>query len=425
MFKLNKQLAKILMFVGVFTISLPTFAQLTNFGDPNTSALLQAIKNRQLHIVQLGDSHTAADHMTDGLRQSLQHQLGNGGMGWGMPMYFSGQRMANISYENNGFSGVSSRTESYGNYTLGGLTATPQYNGASLTIKSKRGVSRQKVLLSIRQSPNDGRFIVTDSTGKQIPIEAPTKNGQWQIVSFSASLPFTIHSDNATNSSLGGWWLFNEKSGGAVVSPLGINGAELSFINRWQAWQKELGTIRPNLVILAYGTNEAHNNKDAQELKQLYAEKIQQIRQASPQTAVMIVSSPESLKSTSGSCGSRPAQLTAIQQAQQQIAQQMLTLYWDWQAVMGGHCSMKSWINQGKANRDGVHFVENGYVELGSRMAFDILNLNPNSSSYSPNYQQNYQQTPSYTPNYSVPNQPAVKSSGSICSADGKSCRYF
>lgn len=416
--KFSKSLSLLSCLTIISTISLSTYAQLTNFGDPNTQTFIQSIKNRQLHILQLGDSHTAADHMTDGLRQILQQRLGNGGMGWGMPMYFSGQRMANISYDNQGFTGLSSRNETFANYTLGGFTATPKYDGASLMIKSKRGVTRQKVSLSIRQSPNDGRFIITDSTGKQLPIEAPIKNNQWQIVNFSANLPFTIHSENANQSSLGGWWFSNEQSGGAIVSPLGINGAELSFMNRWQGWQTELGKIRPNLVILAYGTNEAHNNKDSQEIKQLYINIIQQIRQTSPQTAVMIVSAPESLKNTSGSCGTRPSQLTAIQQMQQQVAGQMKTLYWDWQQAMGGYCSMKSWINQGKAHRDGVHFLEAGYVELGNHMAFDLLNLSPTIHTTP-----NYQQPSTYYQNQ--PTVPTVKTSGSICSADGKQCRYF
>ena len=34
---------------------------LTNYQDPNTDQLIQALNNNRIHIVQLGDSHTAGD----------------------------------------------------------------------------------------------------------------------------------------------------------------------------------------------------------------------------------------------------------------------------------------------------------------------------------------------------------------------------
>lgn len=112
-------------------------SNLTNFNEPNTNLLMTAFKNKSVHIVQFGDSHTAADLMTGALRTKLQDQLGNGGMGWGMPMYFSGQRLDRYGYDNNGWQPISSRQQREQNYTLGGLIAVPKFNGASLTIKSK------------------------------------------------------------------------------------------------------------------------------------------------------------------------------------------------------------------------------------------------------------------------------------------------
>ena len=77
----------------------------------------------------------------------------------------------------------------------------------------------------------------------------------------------------------------------------------------------ELATIAPELIILAYGTNEAYNNLSAERIATVLDERIEQIRQASPHSAIMIVSSPEVLKNTAGGCGVRPANLHAIQSA--------------------------------------------------------------------------------------------------------------
>lgn len=370
---------------------------LSNFNDPNTTQLIQAIQQNNIHIVQLGDSHTAGDSMTHALRSRLQQQLGDGGMGWAMPMYFNGQRMSKFGYDNHSWQAISSRTNRTENYTLGGLIAKPLQHGASLTLKAKQNEPAQEIIVSIRQSANDGRFVATDATGQQVSIVAPLKNNTWQTARFTATLPVTIRAEHTQNSAIGGWWAYNSQQKGAIVSALGINGAELSHWNRWnqQAWQQELSEIRPQLIILAYGTNEAYNNVNAQHVGSVLTQRIQQIRQASPHSAIMIMSAPESLKSIHGACGTRPAQLSAIQQVQRQVAQNEHTLFWDWQNAMGGECSMTRWIQQGKASRDGVHFTQKGYQQLGNSLANDLLHFaNTGTTTPQPQMAQHHQFTP-------------------------------
>lgn len=371
-----KQSAFLLSLVSIMPMAYAGY--LTNYGEPNTHTLTSAIANRSLHMVQLGDSHTAGDTMTGAVRTRLQGVLGDGGMGWAMPMYFSGQRMARFGYDNSDFLPISSRHHTNENYTLGGMIAKPKINGAMLRIKAKHAEMPQKILVSIRQPSGDGRFVATDANGERFSIEVPQKNGKWQMVSVNAKLPLTLHNDNATNSAIGGWWAFAQHGQGAVVSALGINGAELSYWGRWNdtAWQNELSMIRPQLVVIAYGTNEAYNDVTAQTVKSHLIQRIRQIRQATPSSAIMILGAPEALKNTSGSCGTRPNQLSAIQQAQRDVAQSERTLYWDWQSAMGGSCSMKPWINSGKASRDGVHFTALGYTMLGNQFADDLLTMN-------------------------------------------------
>ena len=362
----------------ILTIGSQVYASnLTNFNDPNTDQFITAFKNKSVHIVQFGDSHTAADVMTGTLRTQLQNRLGNGGMGWGMPMYFSGQRLVRYGYDNNGWEPISSRQQRDQNYTLGGLIATPKFNGATLTIKSKQSELSQKITVNLRQAATDGKFLGRDAQGHQFEIEAPIKNNTWQTVEFVAQLPFTITASNAEQSAIGGWWAKNQNGEGAVVSALGINGAELSYWNRWnEGWQQNLKSISPELIIIAYGTNEAFNdNIDVDKYKNLLISKVDQIRVASPDTAIMIVSAPESLKNIAGQCGIRPIKLTAIQNVQYQVAQQKHTLYWNWQQAMGGECSMKSWINQGLGRKDGVHFSEAGYQKLGQVLTDDLLSF--------------------------------------------------
>lgn len=365
-----------LIALALMAISNVYAEPIRNFGDPNSAKLEHAIQNKYANIVQLGDSHTAADLMTGTMRVTLQQQLDNGGMGWGMPMFVAGQRLSLYGYDNVGWKAISSRTERTENYTLGGLLAVAKQEGATLTIKSKQPQSSQNFIVSVRQSEMDGNFTGVDATGKTFTIEAPIKNNTWQFAYFNATLPFTITAHNTLHSAIGGWWAKNENGQGVIVSALGINGSELSQWDRWntQAWQGELAEIKPNLVILAYGTNEAYNDRlDVAQAKQNLINTIRQIRQSSPNTAILIVSAPESLKQTSGACGVRPLNLTAVQEIQKQVAESEHTLFWSWQQAMGGSCSMKRWIEQGLGRGDGVHFTALGYERLGQDLAKDIL----------------------------------------------------
>ena len=395
-------------------------SNLTNFNEPNTNLLMTAFKNKSVHIVQFGDSHTAADLMTGALRTKLQDQLGNGGMGWGMPMYFSGQRLDRYGYDNNGWQPISSRQQREQNYTLGGLIAVPKFNGASLTIKAKRSELPQKITVNLRQPETDGRFLVKDSQGRQFQLEAPIKNNTWQTVEFVADLPFTITAVNVEHSAIGGWWAKNENGSGAIISALGINGAELSFWNRWnEGWKNNLKALSPELVILAYGTNEAFDdNIDIEKYRNLLISKIEQIRTASPHTAIMIISAPESLKNTVGQCGTRPVKLTAVQNVQQQVAQQQQTLYWDWQKAMGGGCSMKTWINRGLGRKDGVHFSQEGYQKLGQVLANDLISFvgQKNQTDYFPDKETSFKPLQQYQPSENT-------GFASICLAGNKDCK--
>lgn len=346
------------------------------FQDDQISRVVKALQNKQINIVQLGDSHTAADYITEAARARLQQELGNGGPGWAMPTQFAGMRLSRFSYINNGWQAISSRTDSNQNYSLGGLIAKPAV-GASLTIKTRQPEPEQTVIVSIRQGQGDDDLNIIDANGRQIILSAKHKDNQWHFSKFKAQFPITITAGMNFQTAIGGLWARNSSNQGAVLSALGINGYQLNQWDRWNtvAWQNELNVVNPDLIILAYGTNEAYNNMEIEIVRQTLLKTISQIRNASLNSAIMIIGAPESLKSTSGSCGVRPAKLTELQQMQREVAASQHTLYWDWQAAMGGECSMKSWINQGLARSDGVHFTASGYDRIGQALANSILDM--------------------------------------------------
>jgi lysophospholipase L1-like esterase len=339
-----------------------------DFGDPNGISVAAKIREpgSGFRYVQIGDSHTAGDYLTDQLRVRLQTQLGDGGAGWAMPMRVPGQRLARVSYDFNGWELISSRTSGPADYPFGGLIAQVVGDDATLSIKSKLGNPLQTITAIIRQGPHDAPLVISDVDGKQQLLASPIADGQWHSIGFSARLPVNVVARHSPETAIGGWWLSSSQTG-AIVSAVGINGSEQSQWSRWRSdWMQDLEPGQPDVIALAYGTNEAFSKSLDQNLVRDDLESaIDQLRHRFPRAAILILGAPESLTAQGGSCGVRAPGLDAVQRIQKEVASNRKTLYWDWQQAMGGTCSMKRWIREGLGRGDGVHFSAAGYAQLG------------------------------------------------------------
>lgn len=355
-----------------------TVGNVQDFGDPHAAAALAKIEAADggFHYVQIGDSHTAGDYLTGQLRERLQARMGDGGTGWAMPMAVPGQRLARVKYDDRGWRLINSRTTNPSDYPFGGFIAQVASAHASLTLGDRLPTAAQNVTAIIRQNAGDQPLLASDADGRQVSLRSPALDGAWHAVTFQARLPLTVTADDSPSTALGGWWL--EGSGrGAVVSAVGINGSEQSQWSRWRdGWMQDLAAGQPDMIALAYGTNEAFGrNMDAGVVKADLDTAIDRLRQQFPSAAILIIGAPESLVSRGGSCGIRAPALDAMQAIQRQVAKEKRTLYWNWQQAMGGTCSMKRWMAQGLSRGDGVHFSAAGYTRLGDDLYQGLTGL--------------------------------------------------
>lgn len=354
------------LLVLLFALSLTTIsthAVMIDFGDPNRQALTNAVQTGRLHLVQFGDSHTAGDYFTGAVRAFMHEKLGDGGLGYGMPMYVQGQRLESWGYDNQGFALATARNQDTG---IGGVLALAK-TGASIGVRAKTGARRERISFEIKQAPNDAPLLVTDTTGKVQSLRV-AQNNQWQITTLELSLPFSVYAPNNTNTAIAGYW--GDRGKGARISALGINGARQNIMARQSL--ANLRTLGVDVVALAYGTNEAVDaNTNIAQARQDLINAIKILR-ATSQAAIVIIGAPESLSSQNGVCGVRAPSLDAIQALQREVAQSMRTLYWDWQGEMGGACTAKNFIDQKMMAKDGVHFSAQGYQQAGRRFAQDL-----------------------------------------------------
>ncbi|SUX29927.1 SGNH/GDSL hydrolase family protein [Chromobacterium vaccinii] len=352
-------------------------APVQDFGEPNLARLaarfsLQGDAQPPVRVVQFGDSHTAADYFSGELRARLQARYGDAGIGWLPPVNVPGQRNALAYMRSEGWALRNSRRDTDPDFPLGGFVGVAQRPGASIAVRPRaedKGLWRVRIWL--RQSADGQGLTVNDGSG---PRRAQASAGAgWQRVEMKLKLPFTLRADSLPAPEVGGYEL-EKLAPGVVLDTVGSNGAELALWRSWGgAWGRQLAAREADLVILAYGTNEAFDPKlDLDEYRATLQGAVSLVRSQLPQAAILLLGAPDSARSKGGAvsreCAAgpqRPLMLSAVQQTQRQLARDNHLLYWDWQQAMGGPCSMRAWRQQQLGRPDMVHFTGPGYVRLG------------------------------------------------------------
>lgn len=381
----------LLLIFPSITFAKSQFVEIEDFKDPNAKALWQALHNLEtgirrepVRIIQLGDSHTAGDYLTGRLRQQLQAKYGNAGIGWLTPGYVVNQRSDQALMKGFGKWQMNDSKLPKANdvFPLGGLFNTS--GGASiLDLKAKQDLASGSWQLSIWHKNSNTPWKIALPSGKLYKM-APQdhSDGQWNLSNIA------VNSTNAANlrllapngGSLGGIAL-DRMSPGITLDVMGINGARASIINRWDqnSVKKQLAWRNPQLIILAYGTNEAFETDISDYANQL-RQVIRLLKQSAPNAAILIVGAPASAKTRApnsrGGCRlPLPPNLTQVMNIQKRIAKQERTLYWDWSAIMGGKCGAATWANTKPQlmRKDLIHFSAEGYVATADAL-FKALN---------------------------------------------------
>lgn len=347
----------------------PSFeqGQLINNAEPNLTRLANKLHqgNQQVHIVQIGDSHTAADFFSGNLRTLFQQRYGDAGPGFVPPISVPGQRTATINRisDKKQWQLSSSRKDERFDYPLGGLIAQPLTGNNSVLLKPLQPAQGAYQLQTLYQTPSDTQISVSPAASPVVSL--PATGNSWRFSSpVNTQLPAQITVGKENNLKVGGWLLRSTKPG-VMLSALGLNGATLSMVDKWQPqWSETLAQMSPDMVILAYGTNEAFNdNLDLVAYEQTLREKIRLLRQQMPESVILLVGPNDSIKfSNAMSCQAQmPVHLMDVIKIQKTVAAQENTLFWDWQAFMGGPCSIKTWSAQDLARPDNVHLSVEGY----------------------------------------------------------------
>ncbi|WP_010544091.1 GDSL-type esterase/lipase family protein [Sphingomonas elodea] len=352
-----------------------------------------------VRILQIGDSHTAADQVTGSWRTLLQARFGRGGRGIlppGRP--YAGYLTRDITATQSGpwtTNGIFGSAWHPGGGLLGltGYTLSSAIPGAAIGLRADRpDLTFDRFTVCALTGPGAGSVQLTlGGMDKTWTLAAPVAGSD--CTTLTSPLPVA----NAGVAVLQGpvtltsWATEASKAGGVTLSNLGTVGAQLLHYDRTDdlVVARELAAYRPDLIVIAFGTNEAFYPRftlggyDAQlqaSLRRLQrlAPGVPMLLIGAPDSATRLPSLQSSAITVSLPCGAgewRPtAALASVQSIQRARAHQLGLAYWDWSQRMGGRCTATDWATQTPPlmRGDRVHFTSPGAARIAGWLEADL-----------------------------------------------------
>ena len=364
--------------------------------DPSGHALdkffakLEQVERKQpgavARIVYYGDSIVASDFITGKVRRMLQDRFGDAGHGYSLianawPGWFHIDVARSASEE----WAVSTCVGPYAEDGIYGLgCASFQGHHAGIWAKFAtadldawgRSVSRFE--LEYLGQPDGGAvdLLIDGQPRERLETAAPQKELRWHTLSVPDGphgLELRVVDDRPVR-------LFGVRMErdvpGVTLSALGITGARARFLDKQDdaQWARALGAAKPDLVVLAFGSNEITDGTKypIEDYQQTLTAVMHQIRAAVPDASLMLVGPPDMASAKPDQGHSRP-HAYIITMKQKDIAATEGWAFWDQYHAMGGGGSMWSWIQAGLGSQDMFHPTGQGGNVLGRFEAQALL----------------------------------------------------
>jgi lysophospholipase L1-like esterase len=326
-----------------------------------------------VRVMHFGDSHVAADVLTREIRERFQAEFGDGGAGYIVPRNpMATKRRGVVS----GFSAGWTVEGIGGRYSVDAIYGPAGINLAT-TAPNERSwleTSANHFEVYFARQPNGGKIEITVDGVNALEEPILLTANVAKLDSVFIDLPDDAMHRLEVRTLSGGkvrlLGIVAEHLGAGVsYDVFGVNGARANRILGWN--QSSLAAaIRdrsPNLIVLAYGTNDvADSSWSPEAYEDLLTEIIQSFHRAAPDASILIFAPPDR--------GDLPLtqRLSLLINAERRVALANNAAFWSSFDAMGGAGSMSSWLRRGWAQADRVHLTGSGYARLASMFYEDL-----------------------------------------------------
>lgn len=350
------------------------------------SVLLRASSQR-VRLSVFGASHTGGDLFTGQLRRVLQARYGDLGHGFVFPAaLYDGDRGQDINLCRTGawasdWPGKKGGRDD-GLYPFGASLSSADpadFGWVETTVENPQGRAASRYEIFSLGEPNGGTLQVKVDDA---PIEEISQvSSEVRLLRHRIEVPDGPHRLVLSPKGDGEVRLFGvsvEREGpGVIVDAIGIRGRTASSWLRWdeETSSRAIASLSPDLIALAYGTNEAN---DASLTPERYAEDLRavltRVRTAAPDAACLLIGPTDRAKRVARDTFVVWDRTAWVAQVQRELAPEFGCAFWDWQQAMGGPGSMIAWSMSSPSfgASDLIHLTGAGYVWSADRLLMAI-----------------------------------------------------
>ena len=356
-------------------------------GLERTFKKLKAIKegyNSNLVVVHLGDSHIQMGHFSGKFKLNLQNEFGDCGDGILFPysacksvgprnlksQFMGTWEFNNITSSPNkidiGLKGYGLRTkDTLARFSFNYTPETTLHKLINVKkIKIFHGKNNFQIKLNDQNSVN---LIQTENISSNFDLS--TINAPLGTSDFSFKLIKVNDSQSEFN--FHGIFFESNQTRGVQYHECGVVGAQfLQMIKYSPLLIEQLVALKPNLIIISYGSNESYiRNFDSVLYKKEIEIFLAKIKNELPEIEFLFTTTPDTRSNNQN-----PLFTKLINSTQREIANKNNLALWDLNTIMGGENSMIQWHKNGLANNDKLHFLKSGYQLQGNLFSLSFFN---------------------------------------------------
>lgn len=270
----------------------PFFAKLAHAGT------------RPVHILQIGDSHTAGDAISGAWRDLLQQRYGSAGRGVLAPgRPFDGYITHGITVTMSPgwkIAGDFGSVWSMPSPPLGlsAYTLTSQTDGASMALLADPNEAFDRFTVCAIVKPGAGTLTLhAGSESTSFNLASTTERPECRTMKLAQPTTTADLSVAGGPATLTSWATFRDE-GGVALSNLGVVGSQLIHWARTDdaVLAEELTNYRPDLIVLAFGTNEGFSPRvNDFEYEVTLRAQIGRIRRLAGNVPILLLGAPDAL----------------------------------------------------------------------------------------------------------------------------------
>ncbi len=336
-------------------------------------------------IVFYGASHVASDWFTGTLRRELQSRLGDAGHGFILPVQpWRSYRHLDVEVESDWRRWTTHRIRT-GNwvvdhYGYAGVAVETDRQGAwgAVTTAADGDIGRSAGTydLYFMKQPGGGDIDVWIDGRRVERVSTAAEERQAGYATFQVedgAHRFEIRARGNGPVRIFGVAVERERPG-VVVDTLGINGARARSHLFWEdaLYREHLARREPDMVVLAYGTNETGDDDvPIEDYEARLREVVGRVREVVPDASCLLIGPSDRPLVEGETIADRP-RTSELVEVQRRVSEDLGCGFFDVVAFMGGPLSMQQWVEQDYGQSDHIHFTRQGYERLAHAL-FDAL----------------------------------------------------